>query len=217
MAGWRLRSANWPAGDRRSSPVFHRRRRHPSKIGRRYRDDDEEAALGSEPPSGVSDFQFQGMDRAKVARRTGFKDSKALLAAEHRRADLKRRVLDGMRGFSLEELDRQTRKSDAELKRFRNKKVRRFYRAQNETLDAWLEVDALVYAVADDIIDSMVSSNCSSPLVRKKAKHTLTRRRRPEPRRRPRRDRRASDATAGLARRRRRLPPARTPPKARAR
>lgn len=62
-----------------------------------------------------------------------------------------------MRELDLVELDRTLRKSDAELSSIHNKKVRRFYQRQNETLDAWLEVDALVYAVADDVIDSMVS------------------------------------------------------------
>lgn len=91
-----------------------------------------------------------------MTRDTGFKDEAALLAAEHRRDDLKRRVLDGMRGFDLEKMDKKCRRSDDQLKRIKNKKIRSFYEAQNDTLDAWLEVDALVYAVADDVIDSMV-------------------------------------------------------------
>ena len=35
------------------------------------------------------------------------------------------------------------------------KTVRRFYREQNLRLDDWLEVDALVMALADDVLDSM--------------------------------------------------------------
>lgn len=47
------------------------------------------------------------------------------------------------------------RRSDEELKGMANKKVRAFYREQNERLDDWLEVDALVLAMAEDVLDSM--------------------------------------------------------------
>lgn len=47
------------------------------------------------------------------------------------------------------------RLSEEELKAIKNKKVRGFYKEQNERLDDWLEVDALVMAMADDVLDSM--------------------------------------------------------------
>lgn len=47
------------------------------------------------------------------------------------------------------------RKSDDELKAIKNKKVRAFYEAQNQRLNDWLEVDAVVMAVADDVLESM--------------------------------------------------------------
>ena len=42
-----------------------------------------------------------------------------------------------------------------QLKKIDNKKIRSFYEAQNEKLDDWLEVDLLVKAVSDDVIDSL--------------------------------------------------------------
>lgn len=42
-----------------------------------------------------------------------------------------------------------------QLKQIKDKKVRAFYEAQNDRLNDWLEVDALVMALADDVIDSM--------------------------------------------------------------
>jgi hypothetical protein len=36
----------------------------------------------------------------------------------------------------------------------KNKKVREFYEGQNERLNDWLEVDATVTALADDILES---------------------------------------------------------------
>lgn len=42
-----------------------------------------------------------------------------------------------------------------QLKSIKNKKVRGFYEEQNNRLDDWLEVDMIVTALADDILDSM--------------------------------------------------------------
>jgi hypothetical protein len=42
----------------------------------------------------------------------------------------------------------------SQLKRIKNKKVRKFYELQNERLDDWLEVNAIVRALADDILES---------------------------------------------------------------
>lgn len=43
----------------------------------------------------------------------------------------------------------------AQLKDIKNKKVRAFYENQNSRIDDWGEVDALVRALADDVLDSM--------------------------------------------------------------
>lgn len=64
---------------------------------------------------------------------------------------LKEALRDGIDQGSLEKF----RLSDDELKHIKNKKVRAFYKEQNERLDDWLEVDALVMAMADDVLDSM--------------------------------------------------------------
>jgi hypothetical protein len=40
------------------------------------------------------------------------------------------------------------------LKTIRDKKHRKFYEEQNEKLDDWLEVDAIVTALADDVLES---------------------------------------------------------------
>ena len=42
-----------------------------------------------------------------------------------------------------------------QLKKIKKKKVRNFYEEQNERLNDWVEVDALVTAIGEDIIDSM--------------------------------------------------------------
>ncbi|KAK3935713.1 hypothetical protein QBC46DRAFT_367380 [Diplogelasinospora grovesii] len=133
-------------GDAKRAPSFMRRR----TTGCHGYVDDEEAALPSFDGCVADD---RPADRSQVTRDMGFKDVGHLSLAEQRRSELKRRVLDGMGGFSME----AHRKSDEELKALgqKNKKLRRFYEEQNERLDAWLEVDALVHAVADDVIDSM--------------------------------------------------------------
>ncbi|KAL2263962.1 hypothetical protein VTK26DRAFT_3956 [Humicola hyalothermophila] len=148
MVGRRSRAVYWSTHGHKARPVFPCRRRVHAALPV-YRDYDVEAARRSS-----SDHD---LDRTKVTKKSDFKHPDALAAEERRRADLKQKVLDGMRGFDLGELDRKFRKSDEELKRVRNKKLRHFHQAQNETLDAWIEVDAVVYAVADDIIESMVN------------------------------------------------------------
>jgi hypothetical protein len=42
-----------------------------------------------------------------------------------------------------------------QLKKIKNKQVRKFYEDQNERLNDWMEVDTIIMAVADDVIDSM--------------------------------------------------------------
>jgi hypothetical protein len=42
----------------------------------------------------------------------------------------------------------------SQLKKTKNKKLRKFYENQNERLDDWLEVNAIVKALSDDILES---------------------------------------------------------------
>lgn len=65
-----------------------------------------------------------------------------------RRDALKKELRTGM-GDRFEKY----RKSDEELKGMK-KKIRKFYEDQNARLDDWLEVDALVLALSDDVVDS---------------------------------------------------------------
>jgi cation diffusion facilitator family transporter len=80
-----------------------------------------------------------------------FKDAAVTALEDHRREQLKKELLVGVDREALEKF----RKSDDELKEIKNKKVRAFYEAQNERLNDWIEVDAIVMAVADDVLDSM--------------------------------------------------------------
>lgn len=80
-----------------------------------------------------------------------FKDAARTALEDKRREDLKNKLLTGINRDELEEF----RKSDEELKEIKNKKVRQFYKDQNQRLNDWLEVDAIVMAVADDVLESM--------------------------------------------------------------
>ena len=86
--------------------------------------------------------------RPKVWR---FKDAANTALEDVRREELKKALLTGVDRDALEKF----RKSDEELKQIKNKKVRKFYEAQNERLNDWLEVDAIVMHVADDALESM--------------------------------------------------------------
>ncbi|KAK0252956.1 hypothetical protein B0A54_14400 [Friedmanniomyces endolithicus] len=79
-----------------------------------------------------------------------FKDAANTALEDARREELKKALLHGINNDELE----QFRKSDDELKAMKNKKVRAFYEKQNDRLNDWLEVDAIVMAVADDVLDS---------------------------------------------------------------
>lgn len=79
-----------------------------------------------------------------------FKDAANTAMEDQRREDMKKALLTGIDRSGLEKF----RKSDEELKAIKNKKVRAFYAQQNERLNDWLEVDAIVMAVADDVLES---------------------------------------------------------------
>ncbi|KAI0133681.1 hypothetical protein BJ170DRAFT_172776 [Xylariales sp. AK1849] len=80
-----------------------------------------------------------------------FQDIVRTALEDKRRDDLKKALLHGIDRHGLEKY----RKSDEELKDIKNKKVRKFYEHQNERLNDWLEVDAVVTAIADDVLESM--------------------------------------------------------------
>jgi cation diffusion facilitator family transporter len=80
-----------------------------------------------------------------------FKDAANTALEDRRREELKNALLKGIDREKLEKF----RKSDKELKEIKNKKVRKFYEEQNDRLNDWMEVDAIVMAVADDVLESM--------------------------------------------------------------
>ena len=80
-----------------------------------------------------------------------FRDAAHTAVGDRRREDLKNKLLHGIDRGELEHY----RKSDKELKEIKNKKVRKFYEAQNERLNDWAEVDAIVMSLADDVLDAM--------------------------------------------------------------
>ena len=84
-------------------------------------------------------------------RKPRFKDIVNTAVHDDFHRDLKRKLKDGVDRDELE----KHRKSIAELKEIKDKKVRAFYEGQNERLNDWLEVDALVMSMADDVLDSM--------------------------------------------------------------
>jgi len=80
-----------------------------------------------------------------------FQDAANTALGGQRREDLKQKLLHGINRDGLEKF----RKSDEELKEIKNKKVRKFYEGQNDRLNDWMEVDAIVMSLADDVLDSM--------------------------------------------------------------
>lgn len=80
-----------------------------------------------------------------------FRDAAMTALEDKRREELKKTLLEGVDREELEKF----RKSDEELKAIKKKPVRKFYEAQNQRLNDWLEVDAIVMAIADDVLESM--------------------------------------------------------------
>ncbi|KAI6782830.1 uncharacterized protein J7T54_000973 [Emericellopsis cladophorae] len=80
-----------------------------------------------------------------------FQDAARTALEDARREALKKTILEGIDRSALDKY----RKSEEDLKAIENKKVRAFYEAQNQRLNEWLEVDAVVMAVADDVLESM--------------------------------------------------------------
>ncbi|KEY69272.1 hypothetical protein S7711_01723 [Stachybotrys chartarum IBT 7711] len=90
----------------------------------------------------------QGRQRPRIFR---FQDAARTALADLRRDELKSALLTGINRDELEKF----RKSKQDLDSIENKKVREFYEQQNERLNDWLEVDAVVSSVADDVLESM--------------------------------------------------------------
>lgn len=84
-------------------------------------------------------------------RKPKFRDIVNLASHDNYHAQLKTKLKEGLDRDGLEKY----RKSVEDIKAIKNKKVRRFYEEQNERLNDWLEVDTLVMAMADDVMDSM--------------------------------------------------------------
>lgn len=97
------------------------------------------------PPEGDVE---RGLQKPHFAR---FRDVVERVTAENQRTKIKTQLTEGFDRMGLE----QYRKSEDELKNMSSKQVRKFYEAQNERLDAWLEVDTLVMSMSEDILGSM--------------------------------------------------------------
>ncbi|QUC22940.1 uncharacterized protein UV8b_07181 [Ustilaginoidea virens] len=80
-----------------------------------------------------------------------FRDAARTALEDARREELKASLLNGLDTSHLERF----RKHPDELGRIKSKPLRRFYERQNEMLNDWLEVDAVVTAIADDVLESM--------------------------------------------------------------
>lgn len=83
--------------------------------------------------------------------RLRFRDAVEATIDQNRAHHMKDLLLSSMDHEAMEKF----RKRDEEIKRIQNKKLRSFYREQNNRLDDWLEVDMVVTTVADDVLDSM--------------------------------------------------------------
>lgn len=79
-----------------------------------------------------------------------FQDASNKALEDERRNHLKHKLIDTVKADQLEKY----RKSEDEIKSFPNKKVQKFYYAQNDALNDWLEIDSVVRYVADDIFES---------------------------------------------------------------
>ncbi|KAK0391533.1 hypothetical protein NLU13_1033 [Sarocladium strictum] len=100
-----------------------------------------------QPPS--SPRPLNGRPRPRL---WGYRDDADIIAQEDvRREELKNALLKGIDRTDLEKF----RKSNDELKEIKNKALRRFYEDQNCRLNDWLEVDAVIMAIADHVLESM--------------------------------------------------------------
>ncbi|ETN39015.1 uncharacterized protein HMPREF1541_07057 [Cyphellophora europaea CBS 101466] len=80
-----------------------------------------------------------------------FKDAVDFAMDERTSKAIKKQILDGIDKETWEHF----RKSDEEISEIKSKKVRHYYKEQNGRLNDWLEVDTIVKAMAEDVMDSM--------------------------------------------------------------
>ena len=88
---------------------------------------------------------------SSTRRKPRFRDVVNLTMDNSFHNELKKKLKEGVDTDEFEKF----RKSQDELKVIKNKKVRQFYEGQNERLNDWIEVDALVMSMAEDVLDSM--------------------------------------------------------------
>lgn len=79
-----------------------------------------------------------------------FSDAADNVHEEQRREYIKKNLIEGIEAEQLNEY----RKSKEQIKEVKNKKIREFYEQQNERLNDWLEVDALVESMSGRVFDS---------------------------------------------------------------
>jgi hypothetical protein len=111
--------------------------------------------------------QDEEVGRPAKDRKYRFRDHENLDPDDQRRVTFKKKLIQSVDRSDLEKyrksneeassFDLETRDGDAkndQLKNIKDKKVRAFYEEQNERLDDWLEVNAIVKALSDDILES---------------------------------------------------------------
>lgn len=86
-----------------------------------------------------------------LQKRPRFKDVVELAMAQRTTHQLKKQLTEGIDTSHY----KKYRKSDEEIKQIKSRKIRDYYKRLNERLDDWIEVDTIVKAMADDIMDSM--------------------------------------------------------------
>ncbi|KIW72679.1 hypothetical protein PV04_00857 [Phialophora macrospora] len=81
----------------------------------------------------------------------GFKDAVEYALDRRTTAALKEQLRAGVDRREFEKY----RKSEDEIKKIKDKKIRRYYEKQNAALNDWAEVDTIVLAMADEVLESM--------------------------------------------------------------
>lgn len=104
------------------------------------------------PREHIEEFSNGDLESGSTQRRfPRFKDAVDFAMSERAARALKKQIVAGVDRECFEDF----RVSDEELKKINNKKVRGFYEEQNARLNDWLEVDTIVKAMAEDVLDSM--------------------------------------------------------------
>lgn len=80
-----------------------------------------------------------------------FRDAARTALEDARREALKTQLLQNLDSTTLE----HHRTPPANLACIKNKKIRAYYEAQNQRLNDYIEVDAVIKAIADDVLESM--------------------------------------------------------------